>query len=371
MTAHARPGMPAPRGGPARPTPRRPVPPRPRRALPDPPGRPEPSGDPAAGPADRGTDDTATAETPCTRAPVPALPAGDVTLTAPSGEVVPASAASDAVTTYTARRRGLGFPARPAVVSTGSAARFAERVAMRRRLARHKAYVAAAVVAGLGALAWLLLLSPVLALDAAEVEVTGAGTVVDVADVHAVVAEVDGVPLPRLDTVGLRDRVLEVPGVREAKVSRIWPDGLVVSLVSREPVAAVPQRSPPGADGPTVPGYTLLDVEGFPVGWTPTPPEGLPVVEVPVASEGRNRSLDAVLAILQALPPELAAQVATIEAETQDTVRMGLRDGKTVVWGSAGDAALKIRVLQALRAAPAAAGAQEYDVSAPTLPITR
>jgi cell division protein FtsQ len=78
-----------------------------------------------------------------------------------------------------------------------------------------------------------------------------------------------------------------------------------------------------------------------------------------------------VLTILQALPPELSAEVATVRAETQDTVRMALRDGRTVVWGSANDAALKIRVLQTLRAAPAAAGAREYDVSAPTLPITR
>ncbi|WP_298459699.1 cell division protein FtsQ/DivIB [uncultured Cellulomonas sp.] len=288
---------------------------------------------------------------------------------APTGDAAhrPASAVSDAVTTYTAGRRSLGVPVRP-VVSSGSAARFAERVAMRRRLARHKVYLAAAVAVLLGALAWLLLLSPVLALDAARVEVTGAGTVVDVADVQAVVAEVDGVPLPRLDTVGLRDAVLGVPGVREAKVSRIWPHGLVIALVSREPVAAVPQA----ASVPDAPeGYTLLDVEGFGVGWTATPPEGLPVVSVPVVSDGRNRSLDAVLAILQALPPELAAEVATIEAETQDTVRMTLRDDRTVVWGSAAQAELKIRVLQALRAAPAAADAREYDVSAPTLPITR
>jgi cell division protein FtsQ len=241
---------------------------------------------------------------------------------------------------------------------------------MRRRLARHKAYLVAAVAVLLGALGWLLLLSPVLALHASTVQVTGAGTVVDVADVHAVVAEVDGVPLPRLDTVGLRNRVLEVPGVREAKVSRIWPHGLVVALVSREPVAAVPQAAPTeDLDSRPVPGYTLLDTEGFSVGWTATPPDGLPVVSVPV--DESRRPLTAVLTILEALPPELRAEVATIEARTQDTVRMGLRDGKTVVWGSAGDADLKIRVLQALRAAPAAAGAVEYDVSAPTLPITR
>ena len=304
-----------------------------------------------------------------------AVPTSDTAPVATGVDLVPLAATSDAVTTYTTRRRRLGASARPAIVSSGSAARFAERVAMRRRLARHRAYVAGAVGVLLAGLAWLLLVSPWLALDAAELEVTGAGTVVDVTDVQAVVAAVDGVPLPRLDTVGLRDRVLDVPGVRHAKVTRVWPHGLVVSLVSREPVAAVPQRAPAdaadAADGPRPAGFALLDIEGFSVGWTPTPPEGLPVVDVPVGAEGRNRSLDAVLAILQALPPELAAEVATIEAATQDTVRMGLRDGRSVVWGSASDAALKIRVLQALRAAPAAAGAREYDVSAPTLPITR
>lgn len=381
MSPSARPGMPVPREGAAGPARPRPVPPRPR---PAPPG----SGELGAVPCDvaaprpgvdgpapaSGVDGPAAASGGTTQAPAarPDGSAPDRPARTPAPAALPPSATSDAVTTYTAGGRALRLPVRPVVVPGGSAARFAERVAMRRRIARHKAYLAGAVVVLLGALAWLLLLSPVLALDAARVQVTGAGTVVDPADVHALVAEVDGVPLPRLDTVGLRDRVLDVPGVREAKVSRIWPHGLVVALVSREPVAAVPQQAPP-ADTPDAreqPGYALLDIEGFPVGWTPTPPEGLPVVEVPVG-EGGERTLTAVLTILQALPPELSAEVATVRAETQDTVRMALRDGRTVVWGSANDAALKIRVLQTLRAAPAAAGAREYDVSAPTLPITR
>jgi cell division protein FtsQ len=363
VSPSSRPGMPVPRGGPSRP-----APPRPPRPRPDGPGRPA---------SDRPASDSPASDRPASGSPADARPAaGSASTDAVRAELPSASATSDAVTTYTAGRRALGLPVRPVVVSGASAARFAERVAMRRRIARHKAYVAGAVVALLGALAWLLLLSPVLALDVTGVQVTGAGTVVDVADVQAVVDEVDGTPLPRLDTIGLRDRVLEVPGVREAKVSRIWPHGLVVALVSREPVAAVPEEDAgtpgPGTDPRDQPrgGFTLLDTEGFEVGWTAEAPEGLPVVSVPVG-EASKRTLTAVLTILQALPPELRTEVSSIEAATRDTVRMGLRDGKSVVWGSAGDAALKIRVLQALRAAPAAASAQEYDVSAPTLPITR
>ena len=50
---------------------------------------------------------------------------------------------------------------------------------------------------------------------------------------------------------------------------------------------------------------------------------------------------------------------------------MKLRDGAKVEWGSAQQAPLKIAVLQALRKAPSSAGAHVYDVSAPTLPVTK
>ena len=275
------------------------------------------------------------------------------------------------VTTYAAGRRAIGFPARPAVVSTGSADRFAERLAARRQVLRRKIYLTAAVVVAALVLAWLLLLSPALALDPAQVQVSGAGTVVAVDDVNAVVARVAGIPLPRLDTVALRDRVLDVPGVREAKVIRGWPRALVISLVSREPVAAVPQAPAAAGLAPgQPPGFTLLDTEGYQVGWAAAAPDGLPVVSVPI--DGKNeRILAAVLTVLQALPESLRAEVATVAATSQDTVEMGLRDGATVSWGSAGDAALKVAVLQALRAAPATAAARAFDVSAPTLPITR
>ena len=289
----------------------------------------------------------------------------------PGAPASPVPVPGSNVTTYTSGRRALGVPVRPTVVSTGSAVRFAERLAARRRLVRKKALLlGAAVVVALGA-TWLVLLSPVFALDPAEVTLTGAGTVVAVDDVTAVVDRVAGIPLPRLDAIGLRDRILDVPGVRQAKVTRTWPHGLAISLVSREPVAAVPQ--PAAASGPAAgdpAGFTLLDTEGYQVGWAADPPDGLPVISVPIDGENK-RTLTAVLTVLEALPPALGAEVATVQAASQDTVQMGLRNGATVSWGSASEAALKVAVLQALRAAPATAGAKVFDVSAPTLPVTR
>lgn len=264
------------------------------------------------------------------------------------------------MTTYTVGR--FSGPVRPAVVSTTSRERFAERARARRNLARRQVLVVLGAAVGIGGIGWLLLGSPVLALDATQVEVTGAGTVVAVDQVVAVVQERDGVPLPRLDTVGLRDAVLEVPGVREARVVRQWPRGIAVQLVSREPVAAVPEDAP-------ATGLVLLDEQGVQVGRADEAPAGLPVVDVPL---GDARTLSAVLSVLEQLPADLLVQVESVAAQTQDTVAMQLRDGgPRIEWGSADETPLKIAVLTALRATPESADAQVLDVSAPRMPITR
>jgi len=256
--------------------------------------------------------------------------------------------------------RALTVPVRRPTVVAGSAERFAERAQMRRRLSRRRVWgaVGAAVVAAV--VGWLLLWSPVLALDVAEVDVEGQGSVVDPAAVLAVVQPKDGTPLPRLDTVELRRAILDVPGVRAAEVVRVWPHGLRVTVVSREPVAAVPAEE----------GFVLLDVEGVQVGRAGEPPVGLPVISVPVDDEDA-RAMTAVLTVLQQLPPELAVQVASASAGSQDTVRLVLTDGAKVEWGSADQNALKARVVQTLRNAEASRGAAVFDVSAPTTPITR
>ena len=251
-------------------------------------------------------------------------------------------------------------PRRPAVVSTGSAARFAERMRMRRRILRNRVLGWSAVGVVAAALAWLLLLSPVLALQPEDVtvRVEGDRAVVDVSEVTTILTDLAGTPLPRLDTVGVRREVLDVPGVRAASVTRSWPHGVLVTVVARDPVAAVPD------DG----GYALLDAEGVQVGRTDDAPTDLPVVKVPLDDPA---AMTAVLTVLQQLPAGLAADVVGASAANQDAVRLSLSDGTTVEWGSAEQSALKAAVVQTLRASKEAAGVKVYDVSAPTLPITR
>lgn len=247
---------------------------------------------------------------------------------------------------------------RTPVLSVGWQERLAERERARRVRAWRRAGWWGGGAALLGLVAWLLLGSPLLALDPEQVQVTGEGTVVHEEDVAEVVARLAGTPLPRLDTIGLRQAVLDVPGVREARVTRAWPRGLAISLVVREPVAAVP-------DGE---GVQLLDVEGVAVGRASKAPKGLPLVDVPV---GEARTLQSVLGVLEKLPEDLARDVRSVSARTPDTVRMVLRDGARVEWGSADQTELKAAVLQTLRTAKPSREARWFDVSAPTLPVTR
>ncbi len=229
---------------------------------------------------------------------------------------------------------------------------------MRRHRWWRRVLAGTASVLAVAALAWAAFWSPVLALDPSEVVIGGEGTTVDVERVREVVEAQAGVPLPRIDTVALRGEILALNGVKDVRISRAWPTGLDVALTSREPVAAVPH------DG----AFVLLDPEGVRVGTAEAPPAGLAVVEAPLDDAGA-RALQAALHVLAALPAELATQVASVSAETQDDVETVLDDGRAVRWGGASRIALKVEVARTLL--DVEPGARVVDVSSPELPVTQ
>ena len=240
-------------------------------------------------------------------------------------------------------------------------ARLAEkRKADRRRFAivwgRRAGYVLA-----IAAAAWLVLLSPVFALDTAKVSVSGYGTVVEPTEVRDVVDAMEGRSLALVSVGQIASALKDIPGVREAHVQRSWPNGLIVTLESREPVAAVPTGHG---------GYTLVDDEGVQVGRADAPPKGLPTLTVPLG-EGKARVLASALGVMNAMPADLRDRVQAMTAATEDSVSFVLRKGPTVEWGSADDSELKVHVLQVLLESKQARKADVIDVSAPTLPITK
>ena len=205
-------------------------------------------------------------------------------------------------------------------------------------------------------LAWLVLSSPVLALRTEALDVVSSGPAADPALVASALGPWAGTPLARLRAGELESTVEGVPGVRSASVHRAWPNGLTVDVEARVPVAAI-------AVGGR---YALLDVDSVQVGDpVAVVPEGIPVVSLP-AGRG-TQGLGAALDVLGELPPGLLEEITQVRAGSTDTVGFRLRDGSQVEWGSADLSALKAQVLEVLRQRPA----QVYDVSAPTMPVTR
>jgi cell division protein FtsQ len=240
------------------------------------------------------------------------------------------------------------------VVSSRSRALFAARARARRWLSWRPVLLTAAALTAVALGAWVVLSSSLLA--AREITVVGADRLAPAA-VEEALGKVLGTPLARLDTGALADRVEQLPLVHDAEVVRAWPGTLEVRLVERVPIAAVPD--PAG-------GVRLVDDEGVVVAHEEQPPADLPLVQVDVPTAGPD-ALRAASAVLSALPDDLRTQVEQVGATSPDDVRMTLRGGGEVVWGSAADSELKARVLQTLRSQPAAV----YDVSSPLTPVTR
>lgn len=327
-----------------------------------PPARPRPTPRTSSGRASSGrTPPTAPTGTPSARAAAPAgprvakgstkRPTTGATRAAPRAEAAEARRPETAATAVVPA--GQVVPPR---VSTAMADRLAERTAMRRHRTwrRVLAWVLSVVV--VAGLAWVALWSPVLALDKAEVGVTGARRYVDEARVREIVEAPDGTPLPRLDTVAMREQVLGLRGVKDVRIARAWPHGLAVELTPRVPVAAVP-------DGDRL---ALLDSSGVRVATRDAAPKGLPQVDVPLDDA---LALQAALHVLAALPAKLAGQVEHVSADTQDAVETVLADGTTVRWGGSSDLPLKVEAVRTLRKLDE--GARTIDVSSPELPVTR
>jgi len=248
---------------------------------------------------------------------------------------------------------------RPAV-STRMQERLQEKRTVERRRQLSTGAVRILVVALAAGAVWLALMSPLFAFDATAAEVSGTGDVVDMGAVTAVVAQFDGQSLATMNTRAMALQLDELQGVREARVERVWPHGVRITITTRVPVAAI--AAPAG-------GYVLLDDQAVQISTVEAPPPGVPVVGIPPVDN--ERVLRAVIGVVNALPADLRARVSDISAQTEDSVVMQLRDGPRVEWGSAEQSELKAEVLAVMLSSGEVGTAPVIDVSAPTLPITR
>lgn len=222
-----------------------------------------------------------------------------------------------------------------------------------RRSRLRRAGVAVGVVGVLGLATWAVGYSDLLTADEVSVEgVQGslAETVLETADVPL------GQPLARVDTAAIVADVETVPDVASATVSRGWPSTVLIEVEPRVPVVSLP-----GDDG-----WYQVDVEGVLFAPSLAPSADLPVLVAP-DDEGGADARAAGVAVASALPRSVLRQVERVESTSPLDVRLVLRDGRVVMWGSAQDPEAKVEVLNVLLDTPAT----QYDVSVPDRPTLR
>jgi cell division protein FtsQ len=200
------------------------------------------------------------------------------------------------------------------------------------------------LVAGAG---WLVFVSSVLAVE--RVEVQGVRTV-PAERIGRAAAVPLGVPLARVDVDRVRERVEQVPVVAHAEIARSWPHTISLEIIERAPVAAVRSGGR----------HRLIDASGVMYRTVAAPPRRLPVLTV----GDDPRAAEEAAAVVDQLPRRLARRVSHVQATTMDSIRLQLRDGRSVVWGSAESSALKAEVLSSL----VKRRASVYDVSVPGAP---
>ena len=218
---------------------------------------------------------------------------------------------------------------------------------------KHAALAAATVVVLAGAAVWLAAFTGVLGVR--TVAVRGASAV-SADTILAAAAVTPGTPLIRLDSAGISRRVGRIPGVQHARVSRSWPNTVRIDVVERTPLAVIPRGS----------AFALVDSDGVLFQQVSAAPPGLPRLVV-AHPGGTDPAMRAALVVIGSLSPELRRSVQVVEAPTPDSVTLGLRDGRTVIWGGSGDSAAKARTLGPLLTRPGSS----YDVSTPTVAVVR
>ncbi|WEV70069.1 FtsQ-type POTRA domain-containing protein [Bifidobacterium sp. ESL0775] len=258
----------------------------------------------------------------------------------------------------------LGVAARPKVID------FDARLKERRRISAWKVttrvLVALMIVAAIVAMAWILFFSPLFRLDARQIAVSGENEWVGKAQIVSIADKQAGKSLLLVSSGDVEQELKGIPGVSHAKVDKVYPKGLKVSITAQEPAAMLktPDNSETAVDGY---GRVLNKVGNVSA-------QGIPVIEVDdVQNSLHDRSVQQALKVLNLLPHDMRASITKVTAKTQDSITTELNGGqRVIVWGDASDMKLKKAVVDKIINDPTKIGDKhQVDVSAPLRPIIK
>jgi cell division protein FtsQ len=204
------------------------------------------------------------------------------------------------------------------------------------------------------AAAWLIGWSDITAVD--EADVSGATGRLERAVRDAASVPI-GMPLIRVDTEAIAERVREVPDVADVEVRRGWPQAVEIDVTLRTAFATID-------DGDV---WWSVDREG--VLFADSPSRDLALVELIADTGSEVASVSARVAALDVvagMPADLAALLRAVEAPSEASIALVLSDARRVLWGTASDGERKGEVLRVVMAE--VPNAARYDVSAPDFP---
>ena len=228
-----------------------------------------------------------------------------------------------------------------------SVRRFNQRAQQRRIQAARPWLVAAAGLALVGLLGWLVYGTP--ALGVRHLVVRG-NVLVSADQVREAAAIPDGTPLASLDLGAVQRRVAALTPVRQATVTRDWPFTVVIEVTERVPVAALPQPDQ---------SFRLIDASGVVFRGVPANP-GLPALKL-AAPGPADATTQAALTVLAALSRQLRADLVTLVADSPARIRLELHENRKIIWGDATENDAKVVAATTLLRQPG----DVIDVSAP------
>ena len=197
----------------------------------------------------------------------------------------------------------------------------------RRRIPVKLVVFAVLAVVVLIGFAWLLSWhSPV---PVRAVTVTGASPAKQ-AEILSAAGISTGTAIRDVDTAGVAERVVAVPGIETVDVVLQRPFTVDLVVLERVPFAATQSTT----------GWVVLDQRGDVISEQPDRPQGLPAVTGPDARAG--------VIALAAMSPELRSRVKDTTVSPTGEIAMTLNDGTAVEWGRTGEDVLKARVVEQL-----------------------
>lgn len=241
------------------------------------------------------------------------------------------------------------------------------RIEVRRQQGRRRLRVVAVGLAiiAVGAGIWTAVGSPLLDVDRIEVE--GAVSVPAAAVIQAAgisqgdaMLDVDGGLAARQVREGL-------VRVEQARVRRRWPGTVIISVEERRPSAVT--RTNAGS-------WALLDITGRVLEVVPERPAGLVELEgvlgpapADVRPGARASSVAGALEVLRSLSPPLAARTAAVVVVHSGEIALKLNPRGTVRFGSADQAAAKVRAIETVLTSVDTGNLAVLDVRLPSSPV--